>query len=245
MQVSALQTARKFGLSPPTATKPETGPDRSERFDPSGPVGPEIPVQNPVHTTQPPANDALLGLVSGPAKDPSSELGAGFEPKYAVEQEGGGWQSKTLELESAAENIGPKYLEFDAKAATITAPAMDEADFIEFWAVDAWDALSGVFMMFRFDISEIETDDDELEQARKAAKNLYRLAKRRPKLLGWMLTESTLEGADWMMCIGFFGGKVAAVVAGIKERRKEKKANALATGSDPSGPVIEGEAKHV
>lgn len=240
MKASALKMVRNTPA--PVATSP----------DQSAPVEPVKPVSEPVNTGISPANDPKIGVVYGSAPDPASE--ASVRPDSVFSDDNvDNWTPKTLDLESANESIGPKYLEIDGPAATAVVSNMEEADFIEFWSVDVYDAISGAFALFRVDISEIETEDDELEQARKAAKNLYRLAKRRPKVFGWMLSETTLEGADWMMCVGFFGGKVAALVAGIKERRLEKKQKALekARGEDTttpflkpknqSGPVIEGE----
>jgi len=240
MKTSALKMVRNTSIPVETS------------IDQSTPVEPVKPVSEPVDTGLAPANDPQMGVVYGSAPNPASEASVRPDPVFS-DDDTDDWEPKTLDLESANESVGPKYLEVDGPAATLVVSNMEEADFIEFWAVDVYDAISGAFALFRVDISEIETEDDELEQARKAAKNLYRLAKRRPKLFGWMLSETTLEGADWMMCVGFFGGKVAALVAGIKERRLEKKQKAIekARGEDTttpflkpknqSGPVIEGE----
>jgi len=241
MKTSALSAVNYQNTMPTTPNQSEpvdTSPDQSQAEQ-----QPYTPPEKLLHTSANQSGRSHLRLVSGHAPDISDELPTEAEPVFETspDQPGlGDTGFRKLNLSSASNDNTSRYLDVNAKGVTVTVSNMAEAEFVEFWAVDVYEIMSSAFMLFRFDISEIETDEDELEQARKAAKNLYRMAKRRPKMFGWMLSETTLEGADWMMCVGFFGGKVAALIAGIKERRLEKKRKALekAQNEDTTTPFM-------
>jgi hypothetical protein len=250
MKTSALKMVRN-------ARPPQTSPDQSDRSEQSRPVGPGKPVSGPVETGFKPANDPFLGLVSGAAPDPTTEIPPEQEPVFPVETETGEEGErlfKRLNLETASRDTGNRYLELATRdgVPVATASNMSEEDFIEFWAIDVWDALSAICMLFRFNISEIETAQEDEEQARKGAKMLYRMALRKPKMFGWMISENTIEGADWMTCISFFGAKAAAIFFAVKARFMEKKRKAkekaekedtqtpFLPNKDRSGPVRAG-----
>ncbi len=194
------------------------------------PVGEEqiaerpVPSVSPVKTVLRPANDGLSGLISGKAPDPSSEIPVEPEPVFEIPSgdEAVPRQFKKVRLASAVNDNTSRYLDMDG--GSITVSNMEESDFIEFWAKDVWDTVSAVgsFPVFGLDLREIETGDDELEQGQKAAKHLYRLAHKYPKWLGWMISESTLDGGDVIMCAAFFGGKAMAVLAAFKEKKAER-----------------------
>lgn len=205
---------------------------------PATPARPARPVEAVVKTPLPPvdpvvdapsaspnaANDALMGLVSGSAPDPTAEIPIEAEAVTTEaipegEEEG---PFRKLKFTSQTSDTGSRYLDVNSETGEITVSNMGEEEFIEFWSVDAWEMLSGLAGMFRIDISEIETEDHEREQGRTAAKRLYRLAQKHPRWLGWMLSESTLNGGDMLVCVAFFGGKAGALFGAWRDRKEKK-----------------------
>ncbi|WP_417449534.1 hypothetical protein [Kordiimonas sp.] len=220
MQATALKfvaSAKPTTMAtPPTTPATSTGPDRLE------PVRPVKPVVKPVI---PPANDPFMGLISGTAPDPASEIPTGPDPVRPVEAESEAtWQPKVLDLDSAREETGPKYLDMDARTGTVTVSNMAEAEFVEWWAIDVWDAIAaigGFIPALNLDLSELRTKEEDYEQARTAAKHLYKIALRNPRMLGWMIADSTVALGDGIFCLAFFGGKALAIIAVIMEKKRE------------------------
>lgn len=193
-----------------------------------------------------PANDpGISSIFDGEDIDPTNVIE--FRPKSEIkipEAEGERWKPKVLDLVSANENSGPKYVDFDTEENIVSVGTVDEAEFVEFWAVDAWDALSFFGNMFKIDIHEIETDPEDHEQAFKAARHMYKMAQKYPKWFGWMRSEATINGGDWMAAAAFFGGKGIAVFKGVQERRQEKRLlQAQAKKQIPAKAAQEGKAK--
>ena len=203
-------------LVPAASRATSTGPNQS---------APVEPVAKPVFEAPKPANDPFLGLISGTAPDPSTEIPTGPEPARPVEDvEAEPWQPKVLDLDSAREETGPKYLDYDQRTGTVTVSNMAEAEFVEWWAIDVWEAIAaiGAFVpALGLDLSELRTNEADYDQARQAAKHLYKIALRNPKWLGWMISENTVSFGDWIFCVSFFGGKGLAVFSVIMEKKRE------------------------
>lgn len=213
-QLAAL--SNKVKLAPVEVHSVETGEDLTTPFLPEKPVSTDQkPPVSPVDTGK---NPALSLLSSGPAPDPATEIPINPEPDVEKMEEGEN-RFRHIAFDSASNDNAIKYVGGDVKTGKVKLSVTTEAEFIEFWAVDAWEMLSGVAMLFRLDISDIETGEHELKQGKKAAKHLYKLAHKYPKVLGWMLAEATLSGGDVLICAAFFGGKVSSAV-GIYQNRK-------------------------
>ena len=195
----------------------------------------ETPVETPVPLvdvvesvplpTPTPANDPFIGLVSGRAPDPTLEIpieNETLEVETIPEGEEEG-PFRKLRFTDATSETRSRYIDVSSETGEVTIGNMDEEDFIDFWAVDAWEILSSAIGIFRIDISDIETEEHEIAQGRKAAKHLYRLAHKYPTMLGWMLSSATLNGGDVMIVLAFFGGKAAAVAGAYRDHKAEKK----------------------
>ena len=133
------------------------------------------------------------------------------------------FQFKKLKLVSAMSENPIKYLDVDQQSGSVSVDFVTEDDFIEFWCIDAWDALATALSIFRVDVSDIRTEEDEMDEARKSGARLYRIVTKHPKYLGWMASDEILDGSDLIICTLFFGGKIAALVKGWKKSRKSKK----------------------
>ncbi len=256
MRTAALKSLRSVPVSPvePVAVKPV------EAVEPVSVPVTEIPVSKPVNTAFTPANDPFLELVSGPAPDPSTEIPLEAEPAFAVPtgEEETPRRFKTLSLQSASnDNGGKRYIEIDNDTGVPTSiNQMEEAEFIEFWAIDIWETIADIssFPILQMDLDELRTEEDDFDRARSSARHLYRLALKYPKWLGWMISEATVDGSDVLMAAAFFGGKAFIVLNVVKEKlaaRKEKKTKQLNTGtsgnkkrSDRSKTANEAEAAH-
>lgn len=179
---------------------------------------------------------------AGLAPSPEQEITVQPEPTLPTPPtdetgETSGARFKRLLLASASNDNPVKYIDADTDNGTVTVSAsVDEETFIQFWSQDAYEIVSGLFGLFKIDMSEIETDEDEIEQGRKAAKHLWR-ASGRYKWLSWMRQEATINGGDLMLAMAFFAGKGMAVKTGLQNHKKKKIA--------AKNQVIEGEVKHV
>lgn len=162
----------------------------------------------------------VLRLVSGHAPDPTSELPPEPEPDIPESEEEN--RFKRLRLATSNGEHVSRYVGVDADTGTVQVGATSEEDFIELWAVDAWECLSEVGAWLGLDLSDIETEPDELEQGRKAAARLYKLAHDYPRLLGWMLHAKMIEGGDALIVAAFFLGKASVVIAALRKRKEEK-----------------------
>lgn len=172
-----------------------------------------------------PANDTNLSFISGAAPDPTREISVKPDPVFPASTESAEtFRPKVLEMVTANEDTAPKYVDLDPETGVITVSNATEEAFIQFWAFDVWEILASLAALFRVDISEIETDEDEIEQATKAARRLYNAAQRHPGWFGWMLSESTINGGDFLAVALFFGGKIAVIAHKINDSRKRKKA---------------------
>lgn len=218
----------------------------AQPVEPVQPVTPVKPASKPVFTPPKPANDPFIGLVSGQAPDPASEIPTGSEPVLPVEPDDGpGWTPRVLDLESAKEDTGPRYLEVDAKGGTVKVSNMAEEDFIEFWCFHVWDSVAAVGSLFGLDLEDICTDEEDREQAERAGRRLYKTAQR-SRYLGWMISESTSDAGDIVVVCAFFGGKALAIFKAIQQKKKEyqERKQAQKTGIKPVEPVEGGETAH-
>jgi len=248
MKAHALKTVSNPSSAPGMVRETRDAPDKPGKITPNHDLKPGLPGIAP-------ANEPFIGLISGVAPDPTIEIAPEPEPDFPdYPGQEGETLFRKLNLEKTSIDTGNRYIKLATHDGepVATVSNMSEEDFIEFWAFDVWDALSAACLLFRLDISEIETGEDDEEAARKAAKVLYRMALRRPKWFGWMISENTVEGGDWMACVAFFGGKAAAVYAGVKLRRMEKKkarqiedtTTPFLPGKGRARPDIKGEAQH-
>lgn len=221
---------------------------------PEIPVEPEKPVKTrpgvtfvPLEEDTQAANDPKpvipeKGLFSGVAPDPSKEFAPEPEPDIPDLPEGeeGGNRFKRLDLGSSANDNKVRYLDSDGSTAMVTASIATEEEFIEFWAVDAYEMVSDLFALFRIDLSDIQTDPDEVEQGRKAAKHLWK-ASGRYKWLAWMRSEATIGGGDLFISLAFFAGKGAMAVRAVKKHKAKSAQKQKIKKKTP--PVIEGESE--
>lgn len=128
---------------------------------------------------------------------------------------------KRLKVETIKPRSINSYVGIDTETGDITATLVPESDFIDFWAKEAWDVLADMATIFKIDLEDIRTDDDDMEMGRKAAARLYKIAQKHPKYLGWMISEKTIEGGDMMVCAMFFGGKGMSCFNAWKEKRQK------------------------
>lgn len=191
--------------------------------------------QSTAEPTPSPANDRFPGLISGEAPPVSAEMPPEPEltPIEAVPEGDEKRLFKRLDLVSnARSDQSSRYLDYDNDNNTVTInPIMDEKKFVEFWAVDVWEVIAAIARSFGVDLSDIRTDDHEIEEAEKAAMRLYRMAQKHPKMLGWMISEKTLDGGDFILMITFFGGKFAVIGRKVMDSRKAKKQSAQSAKS--------------
>ncbi len=234
------------------------GAEPAQPVKPVVPVEPETPVKTGPGINFLPLDDDITpdiapepvapvkGLFSAVAPDPTVE----FPPEDRVEVpvapdgETGTNRFKRLALASANNDNGERYIETDMETGTTRLALVTEEEFIEFWSVDAYEMVSDLFALMRIDLSEIETDEDELEQGRKAAKHLWK-ASGRFRWMAWMRMESTVRGGDLFIAAAFFIGKGAMAVRAIKKHKAKKRAVAQAKPKlqkkKPKPTVIEGE----
>ena len=128
---------------------------------------------------------------------------------------------------------------------------MTEQEFVEFWSVDAWDYIQIISNFLRFKL-EVATEEDEIEEAERAARKLYKIAKKHQRYLGWMISGQLQAGSDMMIVMAFFGGKGMAIFNEIRSKIKNRKANrgkpeqkSPVKPAKTEGKVIDGEAREV
>ncbi|WP_417456164.1 hypothetical protein [Kordiimonas sp.] len=232
-QALALLSTKRPQLPPPA---PQVKAQASTSAYERSPVQTEPPesASSTQSTAHPSTNTALERLIVGRAPDPSAIIPP--EPDPPVVANDNEPIFKLLKLDSA--NDGPsvsRYVDIDQATGVVTAGVTSEESFIEFWAVEAWETASNIGTLFGKDLSAIETEEDEIDQGRRAAKHLYKLAHKYPRLLGWMLKESTIDGGDVLVCLAFFGGKGTALASAYSEGKKHRKRKS-------KDKIIDGEA---
>jgi len=226
-QFEALSEAQKAAIARPST--PETRHFVSHS-------APSATVSTKAQRTIHPANDGPIGFLSGTAPNPEFEIVVKPDPAFAeVAESANDWKPKTLELATATEERGNRYIDDEPEEdAPAIKPQITENEFVEFWAIGAWDALTKFSGMFGLDLHELKTEPGEEDDGRAAAACLYKLALKYPNYLGWMLSPSTLIGGDLAIVAFFFGGKMLATMKGLKQRGDARKA--LEASSEPKPP---------
>ncbi len=203
--------------------------------EPVTPAEPAKPVKTGAGITFLPLEDELepqasppsafpdSGLFSGVAPDPSQEFAPEPEPEIPElpESETGRGRFRRLDLPTGSTESTIKYFDADTSTGEVGFKIVDEEEFIEFWSVDAYEMVSDLFALIRIDLSDIKTDEDELEAGRKAAKHLWK-ASGKYKWLAWMRGEAIVSGGDLFIAAAFFLGKGAMAARAVKKMRAKK-----------------------